>query len=617
MAFNYLPEGILVEGRWYPLLKMEWIEGVHLTRWLESHHQNQRAITDLAKMFVALIEDLDDAGISHGDLQHGNLLVAPDNTLRLVDYDGLYVPALAGLQSIETGHRNYQSPLRSADDFGPTVDRFSAWVIYTSLMSLAADPTLWTQLHDPHSEYLILAEDDFVDPASSAHFPALLHHADPAVRSLAGRLRDLTKKSLDELPDLISTINPVVQQVALPDTPEEASTKVEPGRPKWLESHLSNDIVKQSYTYPSGGPAFRGRRVRETALGWLGLLSFLIPSILWGLGILGFSLSVAAAAVGGSLFLGFSVRSRSIRSEVQGLHNEQQSLKQLLALAREASTKYAELSQERALRAAEEKKRANDISDQHRELTRRLHQAYARIESERIAEADRLAQEVLDLAIEQNKSVSEILRPLQQPWVDRQLPLYPITKARLSALTKSDVARLASVGIHTAADFTTVEIVKSGSAALLVLPDGRTLKVTGVGPQKARILMGWRRSCEAAATKSCPVSLRPEQLAEIKDLFDPLKRDIEARKQRLELDVESKREDARRKLAVERERLTEHHQSALDTSHARRLDHEREQAELRTLAGELHHLQQSQERLLRYARNLSTSRYLRFLYFGK
>ena len=40
--------------------------------------------------------DLERHGIAHGDLQHGNLLVAADGTFRLVDYDGMYVPALRG-----------------------------------------------------------------------------------------------------------------------------------------------------------------------------------------------------------------------------------------------------------------------------------------------------------------------------------------------------------------------------------------------------------------------------------------------------------------------------------------------------------------------------------------
>ena len=39
--------------------------------------------------------------IAHGDLQHGNIIVQDDGTIRLVDYDGCYVPELAGLKSNE------------------------------------------------------------------------------------------------------------------------------------------------------------------------------------------------------------------------------------------------------------------------------------------------------------------------------------------------------------------------------------------------------------------------------------------------------------------------------------------------------------------------------------
>jgi thiamine kinase-like enzyme len=36
---------------------------------------------------------LNRAGVAHGDLQHGNILVA-NGKPKLIDYDGMYVPAL-------------------------------------------------------------------------------------------------------------------------------------------------------------------------------------------------------------------------------------------------------------------------------------------------------------------------------------------------------------------------------------------------------------------------------------------------------------------------------------------------------------------------------------------
>ncbi len=44
--------------------------------------------------------------------------------LMLVDYDGIYVPAMAGEQANELGHVNYQHLERSAEYFDATIDRF-------------------------------------------------------------------------------------------------------------------------------------------------------------------------------------------------------------------------------------------------------------------------------------------------------------------------------------------------------------------------------------------------------------------------------------------------------------------------------------------------------------
>lgn len=112
MEFEYLPQGVKVDEFWYPALKMEWVEGETLLQWLEANYQDRKSIRAAIGRFKDLMRELATAGVAHGDLQHGNILVAPDGTLRLVDYDGLYVPALSGMPGAESGHRNYQSPLR-------------------------------------------------------------------------------------------------------------------------------------------------------------------------------------------------------------------------------------------------------------------------------------------------------------------------------------------------------------------------------------------------------------------------------------------------------------------------------------------------------------------------
>jgi hypothetical protein len=114
----------------------------------------------LAAKFALMVKDLSVLGVAHGDLQHGNLLVTPGGELKLIDYDGMYVPGLAQLGACEIGHVNYQSPARTMSSWGPYLDNFSAWIIYASLIALAIDPGLWPILHNDGDEALIFHKDD-------------------------------------------------------------------------------------------------------------------------------------------------------------------------------------------------------------------------------------------------------------------------------------------------------------------------------------------------------------------------------------------------------------------------------------------------------------------------
>ena len=59
-------------------------------------------------------------------------MVDQAGTLRLVDYDGVWVPQLARMaRPIEIGHPNYERPGRQ--EWGQWFDTFSALVIYLSL----------------------------------------------------------------------------------------------------------------------------------------------------------------------------------------------------------------------------------------------------------------------------------------------------------------------------------------------------------------------------------------------------------------------------------------------------------------------------------------------------
>ncbi|MCG8918133.1 hypothetical protein L6E12_20330 [Actinokineospora sp. PR83] len=166
----FVAEGIRVNSGVFPIVRMPWVEGKRLDSWVEDHLHEPRRLDQVRSQVTAAAARLRAAGAAHGDLQHGNILVDGTDRIRLVDYDGMYVPALADFGASEFGHRNYQHPDR-ANSYGSHLDAFSACVIDLSLEALKYDPALW---HDFNTgENLILEAEDFAAPARSEVFARL------------------------------------------------------------------------------------------------------------------------------------------------------------------------------------------------------------------------------------------------------------------------------------------------------------------------------------------------------------------------------------------------------------------------------------------------------------
>ena len=172
--FAYEPRGIRVHDAWYPILRMEWVDGVPLNRHVEKVVDDQEALKRLSMQWRELVANLERHRIAHGDLQHGNVLVdTRSGRLSLVDYDAMWVPSFSnGLDAAELGHRNYQHPARSHSDFGPNLDRFAALAIYTALRALVERPDMWERYDS--GENLLFAARDFQQPSRSPLFAELL-----------------------------------------------------------------------------------------------------------------------------------------------------------------------------------------------------------------------------------------------------------------------------------------------------------------------------------------------------------------------------------------------------------------------------------------------------------
>lgn len=215
IAFEFIPEGIFVDGNHYPVLKMDWVEGMTLEQYITAHLGNRGELARLQQRFQAVVRDLADAGIAHGDLQHGNILVLPNGELRLVDYDGMFVPGARHLGSTERGHPNFQSPFR-ATQYGPHLDRFSAWVIDLSLRALVIDPSLW-QAAQGGDEALLFTESDYADPRASKILQLLGRKSDPLLRRFADVIYCLSREpDIDKIPMLQDPGRLRVAQIAWP-----------------------------------------------------------------------------------------------------------------------------------------------------------------------------------------------------------------------------------------------------------------------------------------------------------------------------------------------------------------------------------------------------------------
>lgn len=194
---KYLSDGIKVNGKPYPVIKMQWLEGEPLNIYLSKNYTQKAKVEKLLSDFVNLINELERFGIAHGDLQHGNIIVKNDS-LYLIDYDGMYFPELATLKTNEIGHINYQHPKRSASHYNQHIDRFSSLVIYIGLKAISINPSLWKKYDN--SENILFKSQDFADLQNSSLISDL--SAISEIKPLIERLIGCCHLDFEKVPNL-------------------------------------------------------------------------------------------------------------------------------------------------------------------------------------------------------------------------------------------------------------------------------------------------------------------------------------------------------------------------------------------------------------------------------
>jgi hypothetical protein len=218
--FSYLEQGIRVGSTWHPVLKMQWIEGLTFNHFVSQNLDKAAMLEALLQIWGRMAKALRSAEVGHCDLQHGNVLLVPGASanslaIKLIDYDGMWVPALAGKRSGELGHPSYQHPQRFREEtYNIEVDRFPLLLIATALRAVKAQgKALWDKYDN--GDNLLFKEADLRAPDQSELFRELLLLGDLPTMLLTGAVREALHGGLASAP-LLEAVLAEVQAAPAP-----------------------------------------------------------------------------------------------------------------------------------------------------------------------------------------------------------------------------------------------------------------------------------------------------------------------------------------------------------------------------------------------------------------
>ena len=175
ISVKYMEKELFVDSQCeedeFPVLLMDWVDGETMEAYIAANFQNQSAISMLCYRFGKMAAWLRTQSFAHGDIKPDNIIVRPDGSLTLVDYDGMFVPSMKGSKSPTIGTKDFCHPLRTVDDFDETIDDFSLASIALSLKAISMNSSLLTTYSA--SDRLLFTENDYRNPASSKVISAL------------------------------------------------------------------------------------------------------------------------------------------------------------------------------------------------------------------------------------------------------------------------------------------------------------------------------------------------------------------------------------------------------------------------------------------------------------
>jgi serine/threonine protein kinase len=178
---NYFDKEIFVNSSCtqeteFPVLLMDWVDGTTMESYISNNWQNQCVMKWLTYRFCKMASWLRSQQFAHGDIKPDNIMVGAKGNLVLIDYDGMYVPAMKGQKSPTLGSRDFSHPLRSVSDFNETIDDFSLASIALSLKLLSLDTDLYVTYAT--SDGMLFRKTDYLNLSNSKIFSVIHEYLD-------------------------------------------------------------------------------------------------------------------------------------------------------------------------------------------------------------------------------------------------------------------------------------------------------------------------------------------------------------------------------------------------------------------------------------------------------
>lgn len=256
---QFLENEIEINGKLFPVVKMDWVEGKLLDRFLNSNLQNNETLSELQKQIFKTSRNLEKNKIAHGDIQCGNIIIKEVNgkpKVKLIDYDGMYIPDFQGEKQIERGRSEFQHPNRISFVFNEEIDRFSFWVILCALEALKFDKTLWKEIMQGGFntlDNLLFVANDFNNPNQSKLFNRLENLKQPSLNFYLDKLK-------------FALYNSKIDKIQLFEENDAFETNIVKNLESNTDSKKQNQFVRLKITSSPSGASVRNNNFESIGI---------------------------------------------------------------------------------------------------------------------------------------------------------------------------------------------------------------------------------------------------------------------------------------------------------------------------------------------------------------